>query len=156
MRQWHAPGKASQKRQSLRDHRNPPESSPPAEIVFHQGDGFAGVLSRLNRSPAGLLFIDPPYIDPEDVRLAGRLLHRAIEQGWIVLWWYMMDMDMDTDNAPDGLQAFELQFSEAGLDGGRWNGAVVAFAGAESENLTHLAGHMDRQIESSSEYLNRS
>jgi len=120
-----------------------PESSPPAEIVFHQGDGFAGVLSRLNRSPAGLLFIDPPYIDPEDVRLAGRLLHEAIERGWIVLWWYMTDME----TAPDGLQAFELQFSEAGLDGGRWKGAGVAYAGAENERFRHLAGHMNRQIE---------
>ena len=79
-------------------------SIPPAQIVFHQGDGFAGVLSRLSGSQAGLLFIDPPYINSEDVRLAGKLLHRAVERGWIVLWWYMMD----TKTATDGLQTFEL------------------------------------------------
>ena len=118
-------------------------SFPPARIVFHQGDGFLGVLSRLSRSPAGLLFIDPPYIDPEDVRLARKLLQRARERGWIVLWWYMMDMK----TAPDGLQTFELQFAEAGLEGGRWKGAVVAFAGAESERFDHLISHMHRQIE---------
>jgi 23S rRNA (adenine2030-N6)-methyltransferase len=122
---------------------SPPKSSLPAEIVFHQGDGFAGVLSRLNRFPAGLLFIDPPYINPEDVRLARKLLDRAIERGWIVLWWYMTEMD----TAPDGLQAFELQFSEAGLDGGRWKGAGVAYAGTEGEKSSHLASHMNRQIE---------
>jgi len=116
---------------------------PPAKIAFHQGDGFLGVLSRLCRSPAGLLFIDPPYIDSQDVLLARKLLDRAKDRGWIVLWWYMMDMN----TAPDGLQAFELQFSEAGLEGGRWKGAVVAFAGAESERFDHLIGHMSRQIE---------
>ena len=115
----------------------------PAKIVFHQGDGFAGVRSWLNRSPPGLLFIDPPYIDPKDVRLAKKLLQRARELGWIVLWWYMMDML----TAPNGLQTFDLQFAEAGLEGGRWNGAIVAFAGAKSERFDHLLGHMHRQIE---------
>jgi 23S rRNA (adenine2030-N6)-methyltransferase len=61
-------------------------SFPPAKIVFHQGDGFAGVRSRLCRSPPGLLFIDPPYIDPQEVWLAEKLLQRARERGWIVLW----------------------------------------------------------------------
>jgi 23S rRNA (adenine2030-N6)-methyltransferase len=118
-------------------------SFPPAKIVFHQGDGFVGALSRLCRSPAGLIFIDPPYIDPEDLRLARKLLQRARERGWIVLWWYMMDMK----TAPDGLQTFELKFADAGLDGGRWKRAVVAFAGAESGRFDHLLGHMHRQIE---------
>ena len=118
-------------------------SFPPAKIVFHQGDGFLGVLSRLSRSPAGLLFIDPPYIDPEDVRLARKLLQRAKDLGWIVLWWYMTDMK----TAPDGLRTFELQFADAGLEGGRWKGAVVAFAGGDSERFDHLISHMHRQIE---------
>jgi 23S rRNA (adenine2030-N6)-methyltransferase len=117
-------------------------SFPPAKIVFHQGDGFLGVLSRLRRSPPGLLFIDPPYIDPEDVRLARKLLQRARELGWIVLWWYMIDKK----TAPDDLQTFELQFAEAGLEGGRWKGAVVAFAGGDSERFDHLISHMHQQI----------
>ncbi|MCX6678537.1 MAG: 23S rRNA (adenine(2030)-N(6))-methyltransferase RlmJ [Methanothrix sp.] len=121
----------------------PSGSFPPAKIVFHQGDGFLGVLSRLRISPPGLLFIDPPYIDPEDVRLAEKLLQGAKDRGWIVLWWYMMDMK----TAPEGLRTFELQFAEAGLECGRWEGAVVAFAGAESERFDNLIGHLRRQIE---------
>ncbi len=112
-------------------------------IVFHQGDGFAGVLSSLSGSSPGLLFIDPAYIDPEDAGLAEKLLQRAKDQGWIVLWWYMMDMQ----TAPDDLLAFELQFSEAGLDGGKWNGAVVAFAGEDSDRYDRLISHMHRQVE---------
>ncbi|MEI8004355.1 MAG: hypothetical protein WCG94_08450, partial [Methanothrix sp.] len=119
-------------------------SFPPANrIVFHQGDGFAGVLSLLHRPPPGLLFIDPPYTDPQDVRLALKLLQRAKDWGWIVLCWYMMG----TKTAPDGLQTFELQFADVGLEGGRWNGAIVAFAGRESEQFDRLLGHMHRQIE---------
>jgi 23S rRNA (adenine2030-N6)-methyltransferase len=118
-------------------------SFPQARIVFHQGDGFLGVLSILHRSPPGLLFIDPAYIDPEDVRLAEKLLQRAKDLGWIVLWWYMMD----TKTAPDGLRTFELRFSEVGLEEGRWKGAVVAFAGGDSERFDHLIGHMHRQID---------
>jgi 23S rRNA (adenine2030-N6)-methyltransferase len=120
-------------------------SFPLARIVFHQGDGFLGVLSRLRRSPPGLLFIDPPYIDPEDVRLAEKLLQRARERGWIVLCWYMMDTD--TKTAPDDLQTFGLQFAEAGLDGERWKGAVVAFAGAKNKRFDILLSHMHRRIE---------
>jgi 23S rRNA (adenine2030-N6)-methyltransferase len=115
----------------------------PAKIVFHQGDGFLGVLSWLSSSPAGLLFIDPPYVDPKDNRLAEKLLQKARERGWIVLWWYMTGMK----TAPDGLRTFELQFAEAGLDGGKWEGAVVALAGAESEQFDHLVGQMHQQIE---------
>ena len=115
----------------------------PAKIIFHRGDGFAGVLSWLNRYPPGLLFIDPPYIDPNDVCLARKLLQRAKEQGWIVLWWYMMDMK----TAPDGLHTFDLQFAEAGLEDCRWKGAVVAFAGAENERFDRLLCHMHRQTE---------
>ncbi|MBN1235221.1 MAG: 23S rRNA (adenine(2030)-N(6))-methyltransferase RlmJ [Methanotrichaceae archaeon] len=118
-------------------------SFPPAKISFHRGDGFAGVLSRLSKSPPGLLFIDPPYINPEDVRLAEKLLHKAREMGWIVLWWYMMEMK----TVPCPLLTFELHFAEAGLDGGRWKGAVVALAGPESERFEHLIGRMHRQKE---------
>jgi 23S rRNA (adenine2030-N6)-methyltransferase len=118
-------------------------SSPPAKIVLHQGDGFAGLLSHLHRPQAGLLLIDPPYVDPNDVRLAEKLLQKAREQGWIGLWWYMMG----TKTELDGLQTFELQFSEAGLEGKRWKGAVVAFAGAESERFDHLLSRLQCQTE---------
>ncbi len=116
---------------------------PQTKIVFHQADGFLGVLSHLEGSPAGLLFIDPPYIDSQDVRLARKLLDRAKDRGWIVLWWYMMEMK----TAPCPLSTFELQFADAGLDGGRWKGAAVAFAGPESERFERLLARMRRQTE---------
>jgi 23S rRNA (adenine2030-N6)-methyltransferase len=117
-------------------------SFPPAEIIFHQGDGFAGVLSSLSGSPPGLLFIDPAYIDPEDAALAEKTLQRAKDLGWIVLWWYMMDMP----TALEGLDRFELQFSQAGLYGGKWKGAVVAFAGEDSDRNDRLISHINQQI----------
>jgi 23S rRNA (adenine2030-N6)-methyltransferase len=122
---------------------NPACSSEPKGIVFHRGDGFAGAISHLGRSPPGLLFIDPPYVDPEDVPLAEELLKIARDRGWIVMWWYMRDMPA----APDGLQSFELLFSEAGLDCGRWAGAVVALAGRRDERLDGLISHLHRRRE---------
>ena len=116
---------------------------PSAKIVFHQGDGFLGVLSSLHRSPPGLLFIDPPYLDPQDARLAEKLLQRARERGWIVLCWYMIDMKTRLE----GLPTFELRFLEVGLEGGRMKGANVAFAGGECERFDLLISHMHRQIE---------
>ncbi len=70
----------------------------PAKIIFHQGDGFAEVLSWLDRYPSGL-----PFIDPNDVCLARKLLQR--KSGGIVL-----------KTTPDGSHAFYLQFAEAGLE----------------------------------------
>lgn len=115
---------------------------------FHQSDGFSGLLSRLSRptsdpSLAGLLFIDPPYLDPRDAAMAERLLQEARESGWIVLWWYMMD----TMTAPTGLEALELDFAPAGLDGGRWKGAGVAVAGPEGDLLSQLLHRLDRSME---------
>ncbi|MDD2754601.1 MAG: 23S rRNA (adenine(2030)-N(6))-methyltransferase RlmJ [Methanothrix sp.] len=115
--------------------------------MFHQEDGFHGVLSLLRRFSSGdlqtkLLFIDPPYIDSDDMRLAERLLTEAKVRGWIVLWWYMLEMK----TAPKDLAAFELHFSEVGMDGGRWQGAAVAFAGPDCEAFERLLGQIDRQI----------
>lgn len=116
--------------------------------VFHQADGFHGVLSWLRRFSSGdllpkLLFIDPPYIDPDDVLLSEKLLLEAKERGWIVLWWYMLDMK----TAPKDLAAFELHFSEVGLDAARWQGAAVAFAGPDCEAFERLLGQMHQIIE---------
>ncbi len=120
---------------------------PPA-FSFHQSDGFSGLLSSLSRPssdtpPAGLLFIDPPYVNPQDAPLAERLLQEARNRGWIVLWWHMTDIK----TVPEGLDTFELNFSQAGLEGGRWKGAAVAVAGAEGELLSHLLLHLARQME---------
>lgn len=112
-------------------------------IAFHQGDGFAGMRDHLGRSAPGLLFIDPPYIDPKDGRLAEELVQTAIGLGWNVMWWYMMD----TKTAPNNLQTFELLFSEAGLDGGRWRGAIMALAGREGLRLDGLISHLQERRE---------
>jgi 23S rRNA (adenine2030-N6)-methyltransferase len=124
-----------------------PETDHATMLAFHKEDGFHGVLSWLRRFSSSdlqpkLLFIDPPYIDPNDMRLAEKLLTEAKARGWIVLWWYMLDIK----TAPKDLAAFELHFTDVGLDGGRWQGAAVAFAGPDCEAFEHLLGQMHRQI----------
>ncbi|MDD4652363.1 MAG: 23S rRNA (adenine(2030)-N(6))-methyltransferase RlmJ [Methanothrix sp.] len=124
-----------------------PEPDHATMLVFHQEDGFRGVLSRLRRFSSvdlqpKLLFIDPPYIDPDDIRLAENLLSEAKARGWIVLWWHMLDMK----TAPKDLAAFELHFTDVGLDGGCWQSAAVALAGPDGEAFEHLLGQMQKQI----------
>ena len=119
-----------------------------SRVSFHLGDGFLGLISLLERSPPGLLLIDPPYLDTADMTLAWELLCKAKERGWIVLWWYNM---MDNEKAlqgglvtapPGGFEKYPLMFSRTGLDGGRWDGAVVALAGSDSG----LKGRVERSI----------
>ncbi|MDQ1282447.1 MAG: rRNA (adenine2030-N6)-methyltransferase, partial [Euryarchaeota archaeon] len=120
-----------------------PQSALRSGLGFHQGDGFSGALCRLADSHAGLLFIDPPYIRSDDVQLAGNLLQKARDRGWIVLWWYMMGMK----TVPECLETFELHFSDVGLDGGRWKGAVMACACPDGEQSDRLLNHLHRQAE---------
>ncbi len=106
------------------------------EVDFHQGNGFAGVMSLLDRSPPGLLLIDPPYINSEDARLAEDVLCTAAEKGWVVLWWYMKG----AKTVPEigHVQSFSLNFADAGLDCGQWEGAIMALAGASDLLVEHL------------------
>jgi 23S rRNA (adenine2030-N6)-methyltransferase len=108
------------------------------EIDFHQGDGFAGARSLLDRSPPGLLLIDPPYVDSEDARLAEELLCTAAKKGWIVLWWYMLGAKTVPETGHGSIQSLTLNFADAGMDGGRWEGAVIALAGASDWQIEHL------------------
>jgi len=48
---------------------------------------------------------------------------------------------------PDGLETFELHFSDVGLDGGRWKGAVMAYAGPDGVQSDRLLDHLHRQTE---------
>jgi len=111
------------------------------EVDFHQGDGFAGVRSLLDRSPPGLLLIDPPYVDAEDARHAEDLLRIASKKGWVVLWWYMKGAKTIPEIGHDHFQSLSLNFADAGLDGGRWEGAVMALAGASDWQIEHLQEH---------------
>ena len=110
-----------------------------SQIAFHLGNGFLGVRSLLDHSPPGLLLIDPPYLDSADMPLAEKLLCQAKEKGWIVLWWCMMGLE----TVPQGsFKKYSLKFAQAGLDGGRWDGAVVALAGSDDE----LKERLERRI----------
>ncbi len=117
-------------------------SEHPAEFSFHLADGFYGLLSLLEGSSScsspGLMLIDPPYLDPEDLHLAEELLLAARGSGWTVLWWHMMDMK----TAPEGLRSFDLKFSDVGLEGGRWSGAVISVAGEEGAWFFRLLDHL--------------
>ncbi|HSD57366.1 MAG TPA: 23S rRNA (adenine(2030)-N(6))-methyltransferase RlmJ [Methanotrichaceae archaeon] len=110
------------------------------EVDFHLGDGFAGVRSQLDRFPSGLLLIDPPYIDPEDSSLAEDLLHTATEKGWVVLWWYMLGAETIPEIGHGHCQSLSLNFADAGLNCGRWEGAIMALAGASDLQIEHLQG----------------
>ncbi len=106
------------------------------EIKFHLGDGFAGIGSLLDQSPPGLLLIDPPYINSEDSKLAEDLLCTAAKKGWVVLWWYMLGAKTIPETG--NIQSLSLNFADAGMDGGRWQGAVMAIAGASDLLIEHL------------------
>ncbi|RQW79371.1 MAG: 23S rRNA (adenine(2030)-N(6))-methyltransferase RlmJ [Methanothrix sp.] len=115
-----------------------------SNVSFHLENGFSGVRSLLDCSPPGLLLIDPPYVDAEDAMDAQKLLGKAKEMGWVVLWWFMME----NETIPLGrYERFELEFAKAGMDGGRWKGSVVAVAGADDELLCRLHEQSERFID---------
>lgn len=135
--------------------RKHPEITP---LSFHLGDGFSGVLSLLNQTIPGLLLIDPPFLDPEDVNAAEKLFDKARELGWTVLCWYMMDA-IDTIDAtdetdtidtmdkmgrenlsenrfPEFYHEFSIQFSQIGLNYVGAKGCAVAMA-CSNDSLMH-------------------
>jgi 23S rRNA (adenine2030-N6)-methyltransferase len=116
---------------------------------FHCADGFSGVLSILDRSNPGLLLIDPPYLDPNDIVLAKDLLRKAENAGWVVLWWYMSGLEIVPQE--DFIKC-ELEFCRAGMDGGKWKGAAVALAGADEsliESLHRQAERLHKMVQNS-------
>jgi 23S rRNA (adenine2030-N6)-methyltransferase len=109
-------------------------------VKLHIGDGFSGVTSLLDRSPPGLLLIDPPYIHRGDRKLAAELFLQAERAGWIALWWQMME---DEHRREDRSERFDLQFTEAEMDGECWKGATIALAGADDGLLRYLRKRAD-------------
>jgi 23S rRNA A2030 N6-methylase RlmJ len=119
-------------------------------ISFHLGDGFSGVMSLLNEAIPGLLLIDPPFLDSEDVNAAEKLFDRARELGWTVLCWHMVGTidTMDTNGREflpesrfhepfhESFHEFSIQFSQIGLDYCGAKGCAVA-VNSPHEYLEH-------------------
>jgi 23S rRNA (adenine2030-N6)-methyltransferase len=126
------------------------------EIPFfsiHLGDGFSGVMSLLNEAIPGLLLIDPPFLDPEDVNAAEELFDRARELGWTVLCWHMVGTidTMDTNGREflpesrfhESFHEFPIRFSQIGLDYCGAKGCSVA-VNSPHEFLEHrLEGRIE-------------
>ena len=123
-------------------------------LSFHLEDGFSGVMSLLNEAIPGLLLIDPPFLDPEDVNAAEELFDRARELGWTVLCWHVVGtMDMNGreflpesrfhEPFHESFHEFSIQFSQIGLDYGSAKGCAVA---VNSPNSL-LRGKLEGQIE---------
>lgn len=115
------------------------------KIEFHLGDGFSGVKSLLKRSQPGLLLIDPPYLNPTDAQRAEDLLFEAEENGWAVLWWYMAGAKTVPESSR--MERLSLSFADAGMDCGRWKGAVVALAGFSRQAKDRLKESIRRFLE---------
>jgi hypothetical protein len=109
-------------------------------VRLHIGDGFSGVTSLLAESPPGLLLIDPPYTHPDEGKLARELFFRAEKAGWIALCWRTLG---DEHHPEDRSQRFDLQFSEAEMDGGRGMGAAISIVGADDGLLRNLRKRAD-------------
>lgn len=107
------------------------------DIHFHLGDGFSGVMDLLNRRDPGLLLIDSP--SPDDQDKAIELLKNASDRGWTAMSWHIMDGAA----FPEHLDLHPLVFHEAGLEGGRWRGCIVAVSSGDEclrRHLRHRAG----------------
>jgi len=108
-------------------------------VNFHLEDGFKGVQSILDLSLPGMILIDPPYVDENDIKQAWNLLRSAEKAGWVVLWWQMVG----EETAPEAsLRKYTLRFSEANLDCSRWPGATMAVTDADA----HLIEHLDMRV----------
>ena len=100
-------------------------------VSFHLGDGIKGARALIGRSPSGLLFIDPPYMDQKNSNSSESLLSASKKAGWTVLLWQMMGQEIIAKSAK--FEIYSLEFEKADLDGGKWPGAIVYLAGADQE-----------------------
>ncbi len=108
-------------------------------VIFHKSDGFNGVNILLNNSCAGLLFIDPPYLDDYDDLRSIRLLCLAEEKKWTALCWHPIESDLGIDSFLEaGFKAQTLYFEEAGLEAGSMIGSAVLFVSPDENIGTYL------------------
>ncbi|MFB3766624.1 MAG: 23S rRNA (adenine(2030)-N(6))-methyltransferase RlmJ [Methanotrichaceae archaeon] len=111
-----------------------------SRVNFHLEDGFTQAQSILDRSPPGMILIDPPYVDENDIMQACNLLRSFEKAGWTVLRWQMAGLETALETR---LKKYTLRFSDADLECSRWPGATVAVAGADA----HLVRHLDTQVQ---------
>jgi 23S rRNA (adenine2030-N6)-methyltransferase len=108
---------------------------------FHLGDGFIGTSEILDRSPSGLLLIDPPYIDEKDAEQAYDLLRAAEMADWTALCWQMMG---ERTLREGDFRVYSVKFEDIGLECGRWKGAVMTVAGSDRILAKRLDGSIQR------------
>lgn len=104
-------------------------------VDLHFEDGFIGVKSILDRSSPGLILVDPPYIDENDVKQASNIMFLAEKAGWTVLLWQMIG---EEDALEINSKKYTLRFNEVNLNCGKWQGATMAIAGADDNLIDHL------------------
>ncbi len=110
------------------------------KVNFHLGDGLFGAMELAGKRDFALLLIDPPYIDENDANAAEDLLNAAVKAGWVALCWYMTDLN-EPPQPSIPFETFNLRFKDAGLEGGRWDGAAVIVAGGDGA----LIGWLERR-----------
>jgi 23S rRNA (adenine2030-N6)-methyltransferase len=101
-----------------------------SRIAFHLGDGFSGVRALLSRAGSGLLLIDSPFTEVDDVLKSEALFFAAVKAGWTVLCWYMIGLKEQPRPACMH-RVYAVNFREVGMDAGRWEGAAMAVSGDE-------------------------
>ena len=114
------------------------------EVVrFHLGDGFSGAgrLARELKEPA-LLLVDSPWTDLRDADLARGLISKAVEAGWVVLSWEVIDGPALGQPA-FRRRGFDLLFEEAGLVGsGKGARMTLAWGDRHPDLLDDLIGEL--------------
>lgn len=116
----------------------------PHLVRFHSRDGFSGVQRLLFKSHPGLLLVDSPGTDPRDIERARDLIIKAAQSGWVAMSWHIQPYGCKTlitasSDGSEKLDAYSLDFADAGMDGGRWPGCTVLISGADPEMNDRLA-----------------
>ena len=112
-------------------------------VRFHLGDGFSGAgrLPRELKEPA-LLLVDSPWTDLRDADLARGLISKAVEAGWVVLSWEVIDGPALGQPA-SRRRGFDLLFEEAGLVGsGKGARMTLAWGDRHPDLLDDLIGEL--------------
>jgi 23S rRNA (adenine2030-N6)-methyltransferase len=127
---------------------NPPKES--ENLRVHLGDGFSGANSLIagslgSRRP-GLLLIDPPYLENQDLQKSEDLFNKAAISGWTVLLWQMIDPHavlkslLNSGEYEFSKGKYSIDFLNIGLSCAKWPGASIYLAGCAD-----LVGYINRR-----------